>query len=196
MWIDPKLYIDYHKLDNILKRIQNVLLNYPIEKLHEIGSNWFPEKDDCATFSIILHKKDIIIECINTETEKIIHDIQKLSGINQCLINFIKAGDPIPDHTDGREYYDKKDNIHEEKIKALENIHFSKDTYQIILGIQIPSNNPDIVGFHVNNEIRGYNTGDIVAFDGNVMHGGWNYSNEYRITACLDIDKKSFQNVD
>lgn len=195
MWVDPKTYVDYHKLDDILQRIQNSLAKHSIEELHKIGGNWFPEKEDCATFSIFLNNKDKILNRIDNEMEGIIKDIQHLAGVNQCIINFIKPGDPIPDHTDGRDYYDNKEEVHEEKLKALEDVHFGQDTYQIILGIQIPSDDPTIVGFHVNNEIKGYRTGDIVAFDGNVIHGGWNNSNEYRITVCLDTDKKAFQNV-
>ena len=169
MWLEPKNYVDYEKLPSILKDIQEIFKNTSLDDLRKLGQVW-PKGN---AFSIFL---------INTsdykdspeEFREVVEKLSQLSGLHQTFINIIGPHESLPFH---------KDN------EILGDIQGALHCYQIVLAIQIPSTDPEICGFKVGDEMRTYSSGAIVAFDGQVLHGGWNNSEDYRITVCIDIDK-------
>jgi len=169
MWIDPKTYINYHKLPVILEEAQQLFEKTSLDQLREVGFTW-PGRN---AFSLLV---------INKETDKVGPEVFKellpllkdLPGLKQCFINIIGPNTDLQDHKDDQ---------------AIGDINSPSRCYQIVLAIKIPSTDPEVVGFHVNNEIRSYDSGAIVAFDGQTYtHGGWNRSADYRITMCIDFD--------
>jgi hypothetical protein len=64
-----------------------------------------------------------------------------------------------------------------------------------IIGIDMPSDNAEVVGFHVNNEKKSWPTGGIVSMNGSELHGGWNRTDKMRVTFYLAIDKEYYEMV-
>jgi hypothetical protein len=96
-------------------------------------------------------------------------------GVINAAINYIAPGCIIPDHTD--DYYDMSTEV----VGDLRGVG-------TMIGIDMPSSDPDVVGFHVGEDRLGWSTGDIVSFDGYVRHGGWNHSLSWRVTLIIDTE--------
>lgn len=171
MWLDPTTYKDYDKLPSILKEIQDIFNNNSLEDFRKIGEPW-PGVNAFSIFLTHVSMKNNKSEILQSPIEK----LSKLSGLHQAFINVIGPNVSLPYHKDDKDLGDIKAPTH---------------CYEIVLAIKIPSTDPDIVGFKVGEEIRSYDSGAIVAFNGQVLHGGWNNSNDYRITVCIDVDKSS-----
>jgi hypothetical protein len=106
--------------------------------------------------------------------------IKTIPGTINCCINCIGPNSTIPMHID---YAISKEVIGD------------KEAIGVIIGISMPSNDPNIVGFDVGGVVRGWNTGDLVGINGYLEHGGWNRSNDWRITLLIDLDKKYWETV-
>lgn len=141
MWINPKNYIDYENLPSILKDIQDIFLNTPLEELREIGEVW-PGVDAFSIFLIHNSIKKTSSQVFQNSVEK----ISKLAGLHQAFINVIGPNISLPEHKDDKDLGDIKAPIH---------------CYEIVLAIKIPSTDPTIVGFKVGDEIRSYDSGAI-----------------------------------
>lgn len=103
--------------------------------------------------------------------------LKEIPGVLNVCVNFIQPNTRIPDHTD--DYWDLSEEV-VGKVRA----------YGTMIGISMPSTNPDVVGFHVEGEVKSWDTGEIVSFDGLKKHGGWNNSDEWRVTMILDIKEE------
>ena len=104
-----------------------------------------------------------------------------LPGIVNFSLNAIAPGGQAPTHSD-YSYDMRKD------LAGVDQV------YVILLGVDIPSDNIDVCGFHLGEEHTLLKTGDIIAFDGGVPHGSWNYSDKWRYTINMDI-KAEYWNV-
>jgi hypothetical protein len=100
--------------------------------------------------------------------------LKEIPGLINVCVNFVGPNSRIPDHAD---------------IDILPEKIGNRTAIGTIIGISMPSSDPSIVGFHVNNEIKGWNTGDIVSINGYEIHGGWNKSNDWRVSLLIDTDK-------
>lgn len=106
-----------------------------------------------------------------------------LPGIANFTMNAIAPGGIAPWHTDYQ--YDMREDLSK-----------SKKAYVILLCIDIPqTENVDECGFKLGDEVVMLKTNDIVSFDGGVMHGSWNYTNQWRYTVNMDI-QENFWNLD
>lgn len=181
MWIEPHKCKHYHTLQELLRNLQTVFSKIDFQELRNdpAVTNWSTDNADSwhTNWSINLY------HCANSikVPDAFVEVTEKIATMDQCyqvFLNFVAPNTIIPKH---------KDN------KNLGNIVGpAKACYQVVLGIQIPSNDPAICGFENDGVVRSYNTGDIVAFDGMADHWGWNYSTEWRITACVDIFTEAF----
>jgi len=93
---------------------------------------------------------------------------QEISGLLNMSINFLQPGCIIPDHSDDQWGMSSK--------------------VVNMIGIEIPSEDIEMIGFHAGGERRYLQTGGIVGFNGYSVHGGWNFSEQWRVTAVVDID--------
>ena len=105
-----------------------------------------------------------------------------LPGISNFTLNAIAPGGVAPFHTD----YD---------YDMREDLSKTKKAYVILLGIDVPKTD-DITkcGFQLGDDKVIFKTNDIVSFDGNVIHGSWNYTEHWRYTVNMDIQEE-FWNV-
>jgi hypothetical protein len=177
-WIDPTCYQYYDELVTLsqcfIEDYSEWIKKYTPTHDAERFNDRFKTKDDLGwtTQSIVNGK---IVNIKNAAAwPRSINQIKSVVGLVNAYVNFIMPFKVIPPHTD--DYFEK--NL------------FSFKSYGTVIGISIPSNDPKVVGFQVGGIIRGWSTGDIVCFDGNVIHSGWNYSDKVRVTALLDIEQK------
>lgn len=122
-----------------------------------------------------------------TETEwsnqlpKLTEAAKSLPGIVNFSLNAISPGGQVPIHSD-YSYDMRKDLSGVDKV------------YAIVIGVDIPSTNIKECGFRIGDETFLLKTGDIIAFDGQEPHGGWNYTDKWRYTINMDI-KEEYWNV-
>jgi hypothetical protein len=104
-----------------------------------------------------------------------------LPGIVNFSLNCISPGGQIPVHSDYT--YDMREDL--SKIKKA---------YVILVAVDIPSDSLDKCGFELGGNKIYLKTGDIIAFNGNIPHGSWNYTSQWRYTINMDIEE-SYWNV-
>lgn len=112
--------------------------------------------------------------------------LSKLNGVYQILINFIKPHGKITPHKDTSNW----DRIEEQLKRKV-------DGYSAVVTLfsGMKNKNEKTVGMDVEGIQKYPLAGEIVCFDGKEAgHSMWNDTNEWRITAVIDIDKKHFIN--
>jgi len=119
----------------------------------------------------------IVAEEYRNSWPKTLIAIEKIPGVINVAINFIGPQNIIPDHKD--DYFDMSPEIAGEK-----------KGWGTMIGISMPSPDVEVVGFHIEGEKKGWDTGDIVSFDGYKTHGGWNKSDEWRVTMIIDTEQE------
>ena len=97
-----------------------------------------------------------------------------MPGVIHVAVNFTKPGCVIPVHQD------KVDRINDHVI----------DLVPTLIGIRIPSNNIDTVGFEVDQKRIYIGEGDIVSFLPEQSHGSWNFSKEWRVTLYITTERQ------
>ena len=97
-----------------------------------------------------------------------------MPGVIHVAVNFTKPGCVIPVHQD------KVDRINDRVI----------DLIPTLIGIHIPSNNMDTVGFEIDQKRIYIGEGDIVSFLPEQPHGSWNFSNEWRVTLYITTERQ------
>ena len=103
------------------------------------------------------------------------HEATKdVPGIIHVAVNFTKPGCVIPVHQD------KIDRINDRVI----------DLIPTLIGIRIPSDNIDTVGFEVDQKRIYIGEGDIVSFLPEQSHGSWNFSKEWRVTLYITTERQ------
>jgi hypothetical protein len=180
-WFDYTHYIHYQKLETLRDIviteynknknslcIQNTGL--PVGELYDTSTipniNWF---------GYPLITAEAIEEEFTKYWPDTINFIKEIPGVINCCINCVGPNSTIPAHID-----------HAISKEVIGN----KEAIGVIIGISMPTNDPDIVGFNVDGVVKGWSTGEIVGINGYLEHSGWNYSNDWRITLLIDLDKK------
>jgi len=95
-------------------------------------------------------------------------------GIIHVAVNFTKPGCVIPVHQD------KVDRINDRVL----------DLVPTVIGIRIPSESVEVVGFEVDREKIYIGEGDIVSFLPEQHHGSWNNSEEWRVTLYITTERQ------
>jgi hypothetical protein len=182
MWIDSQQCRYYSTLQEILKDLQEIFsqINFQDLKTDPSVTLWSTDSNDVwnTNWSINLYNKQNPLTAVPSVFDSVVEKIKTMDGCYQVFLNFVAPGSIIPKH---------KDN------KNLGNIIGPEDEcYQSVLAVYIPDIDPTVCGFESGGQIKTYSTGEIVAFDGMVEHWGWNYSSQWRITACVDISTKDY----
>ena len=223
-WIDPTYYVDYKKLkDEVVPLMQEDLREWMRD--HPIVENtecaYAPPEEVEEKIISKGHEKKAHInrgigykEELKDEAEKkhyedwrSIHflyerqwnkDVFKRSwklmeeckGVKQIFINFIKPNGLITPHTDTSTW---------EKIEIDWNIPlYSLEGASVIatLFTGMKDRSTQSVGMNVNGVYKYPLAGELVCFDGRWNeHSMWNKTNEWRITAVIDIDRQYFTEV-
>lgn len=104
-----------------------------------------------------------------------------LPGVVNFSLNAIEPGGGVPTHSDYT--YDMR-----------EDLSGADKVYVILIAVDIPDVSFEECGFHIGEENIHMKTGDILAFDGMIPHGGWNKTDKWRYTINIDI-KAEYWNV-
>lgn len=180
-WFDCTQYKNYENLldlKNVVIREYNSIkqkLNFqntgmPVGELYDVSTS-----RDVNWFGYPIVTAEIFDETFAKFWPLTTEIIKTLPGTINCCINFVGPNSNIPSHMDHA--------ISKEVIG-------DKEAIGVIIGIEMPSSDKEIVGFEVDGEIRGWSTGELVAINGYLNHSGWNRSNDWRITLLIDLDKK------
>lgn len=190
MWLDYKQYKYWELIDPILKLAQKELLEFLKTNSPKDMSDykWFEEQYGHELDPVI--RNWYAVPTVRggkaTPWGYLMPQLEQASlalpGISNFTLNAIAPGGVAPFHTD----YDY--DMREELSKV-------KKAYVILLGVDVPDTT-DIIqcGFQLGEERVLLKTNDIVSFDGNVIHGSWNYTNQWRYTVNMDIEEE-FWNV-
>ena len=117
----------------------------------------------------------------SSKLPKLTNIAKALPGVVNFSLNAIAPGGQAPTHSDYT--YDMREDL--SKVTTA---------YVVLMGVDIPSDDISVCGFHLGDDKILLRTGDIIAFDGNTPHGSWNYSDKWRYTINMDI-KAEYWNV-
>jgi hypothetical protein len=118
------------------------------------------------------------------EFDSILEIVKKIPYCFQCFINFIEPNTIVDKHTDTNIVSMFAD------VEGVEN--FGSKLYQCVFAIKIPSKKPELCAFDIGGIIHPTKDGEITIFDGSVEHRGWNFTDDWRITMVIDLDRKAF----
>jgi hypothetical protein len=189
MWFDYKQYTHWHLVDNILLLAQQELEEFLTTKHPTDMSDykWFEDQYGHELDPVIRNWYAVPTVRGSEPTPwghlmpKLTEASLALPGIVNFTLNAIAPGGIAPFHTDYN--YDMRDDL-SKTFKA----------YVILLGVKVPEARVDTCGFQLAEEKVVLRTNDILSFDGNIIHGSWNYTDQWRYTVNMDI-KEEYWNV-
>ena len=223
-WINPTYYVDYNKLKDIIvplmqEDLREWMINNPIETSTECAyapPDEVEEKILSKKEELKAHKNRAIAykEILTDEAERKHYndwrsidflyeckwnkDVFKRSwqlmseckGIKQIFINFIKPNGIITPHLDTSTW----EKIEEDWGLPLYSLEGGSIIATLFTGMK--NREEKTVGMKVNGVYKFPLAGELVCFDGRWNeHQMWNNTNEWRITAVIDIDRQYFTQV-
>jgi len=186
MWMDYKQYNHWPLIDEILALAQRELTEFlQSHSPYDMSDyKWFEEQYGHELDPVIRNWYAVptVRGGRSTPWGKLMPALENASlalpGIANFTLNAIAPGGVAPFHTDY--HYDMREDL--SKIKKA---------YVILLGIDIPEvDNVNKCGFQLGEEKILLSTNDIVSFDGNIIHGSWNYTDKWRYTINMDIQEE------
>jgi hypothetical protein len=206
MWLDPKKYKGFDKIQDIIditrKVVSEINLESEYKKFLDIG-NYYPEthsKDEQVDwYGIILYNihtnTENRLEKIEVKNElshlvprfsEITEKIKLLPGISEASINFYAPHSTIPQHVDNQWF------LHHNILDGY------RRCLSLIVGIDMPSTDLELCSLTVGNETKSWASGEFFGFDGLVLHSGFNKTDKFRVTMlietfadCWDIDQNT-----
>lgn len=223
-WINPTYYVDHNKLKDVVVPLMQEdlrvwMLNNPIETSTECAyapPDEVEEKVISTGQEMKAHKNRAIAykEILTDEAEKKHYndwrsidflyerkwnkDVFKKSwqlmseciGVKQIFINFIKPNGIITPHLD-TSTWEKIEEDWDMPLYSLEGASIIATLYTGMTNRKDKS-----VGMKVNGVYKFPLAGELVCFDGRWNeHQMWNNTNQWRITAVIDIDRQYFTKV-
>jgi len=223
-WINPTYYVDYNKLKDIIvplmqEDLREWMINNPIETStecayappDEVEEKILSKKEELKAHKnrAIAYKEiltdeaerkhyndwrsiDFLYECKwNKEVFKRSWQLMsECKGIKQIFINFIKPNGIITPHLDTSTW----EKIEEDWGLPLYSLEGGSIIATLFTGMK--NREEKTVGMKVNGVYKFPLAGELVCFDGRWNeHQMWNNTNEWRITAVIDIDRKYFTQV-
>ena len=223
-WINPTYYVDYNKLKDIIvplmqEDLREWMINNPIETStecayappDEVEEKILSKKEELKAHKnrAIAYKEiltdeaerkhyndwrsiDFLYECKwNKEVFKRSWQLMsECKGIKQIFINFIKPNGIITPHLDTSTW----EKIEEDWGLPLYSLEGGSIIATLFTGMK--NREEKTVGMKVNGVYKFPLAGELVCFDGRWNeHQMWNNTNEWRITAVIDIDRQYFTQV-
>jgi len=223
-WINPTYYVDYNKLKDIIvplmqEDLREWMINNPIETStecayappEEVEEKILSKKEELKAHKnrAIAYKEiltdeaerkhyndwrsiDFLYECKwNKEVFKRSWQLMsECKGIKQIFINFIKPNGIITPHLDTSTW----EKIEEDWGLPLYSLEGGSIIATLFTGMK--NREEKTVGMKVNGVYKFPLAGELVCFDGRWNeHQMWNNTNEWRITAVIDIDRQYFTQV-
>jgi len=223
-WINPTYYVDYNKLKDIIvplmqEDLREWMINNPIETSTECAyapPDEVEEKILSKKEELKAHKNRAIAykEILTDEAERKHYNdwrsidflyerkwnkevfkrswqlMSECKGIKQIFINFIKPNGIITPHLDTSTW----EKIEEDWGLPLYSLEGGSIIATLFTGMK--NREEKTVGMKVNGVYKFPLAGELVCFDGRWNeHQMWNNTNEWRITAVIDIDRQYFTQV-
>ena len=223
-WINPTYYADYDKLKDVIvplmqEDLREWMINNPIETStecayappDEVEEKILSKKEELKAHKnrAIAYKEiltdeaerkhyndwrsiDFLYECKwNKEVFKRSWQLMsECKGIKQIFINFIKPNGIITPHLDTSTW----EKIEEDWGLPLYSLEGGSIIATLFTGMK--NREEKTVGMKVNGVYKFPLAGELVCFDGRWNeHQMWNNTNEWRITAVIDIDRQYFTQV-
>lgn len=196
-WVNAKLYSGYDQLEKAMPIIVEETRQWMANKdivLNTVNTFGVNSKDELTEIPVTheeyKHMDDwrvlpmLYAKEWNREVFPKSHALLgTLPGLYQGLVNFVIPGGRIAKHFD-KGNWDKIEEHYGHRV----------DGYSVVLNLHVGMvKGEKTVGMDVDGIKKYPLTGDIVAFDGrNAIHDMWNDTNEWRVTAVLDIAKEYF----
>lgn len=197
-WVNAKLYSGYDQLfaamPTVLEETQawmeqkdivaNTVNTFGVDNKDElteipVTQEEYKHMDDWRVLPMLYARE------WNTRVFPKTHQLfRSLPGLYQGLVNFVVPGGRIARHFD-KGNWDKIEEHYGHRV----------DGYSVVLNLSVGMKDREekTVGMDMDGIKKYPLTGEIVAFDGrNSMHHMWNDTNEWRVTAVLDIAKEYF----
>jgi hypothetical protein len=203
MWLDPKKYKDYDKLEAISQLAKSIVINSQgvpddIDNMPDnlkgfiAKDNSHPEKVNWSAITVYqrLDTFEFVADKIDPRYVSLRNEIEKIPSITQAVINYIGAESITPWHQDSKVYESTLDTQNCSGVMANNVV---APTYQIMIGLWIPFfENDEIALTFRNGDTKIWKTDDIVAFDGSFEHMGWNRTKQVRVSLFIDVLQESF----
>lgn len=176
-----------YMLPAVLEVAQREILNHDPKSFADL--TWFEEQYGHELLERETMKKWFCVPSIRAGVEtkwgKVLPELtsiaKSLPGVVNFSLNCIEPGGGVPTHSDYT-YDMRKD------LSGIDRV------YVILIAVDIPDVSFEECGFHIGDDKVHMKTGDILAFDGSVPHGGWNKTDKWRYTINIDI-KEEYWNV-
>lgn len=193
MLIDYNSYVNTAIIDQVTKELRSIIANSDIDELTANAirpdNYYWPGIDDVSvhgsmnqdTFILgLYHAEGITVNEFNKDKyESVIKLIPQINGLESLTVSFIAPKSIITKHVDD---YDSP--------------VYSKKVVNIVVGIQVPTDDSDIVGIQIEDYITHHTTNIPVTFNPQIPHWGWNHSNEWWIFSIIVINSTAFNNED
>lgn len=185
MWLDEQKYKDLDKLSNIVAYLRDIIVQENGLLMHQSFKNVLNPKPDDPNVkwnSVILYQthKHFELSYVDERFATVQSMIKETSSIVQAVINYIGPESITPLHRDSQE------------CGEVEGSQQRVPTYQLMAGIYTPIGD---IGLKFNDVARSWKDNEVLAFDGETPHCGWNNTKEYRIALYLDVTKESFNDI-
>ncbi|NBP54972.1 hypothetical protein EBU71_00240 [bacterium] len=186
MWIDPKKFKHYEMLKSLSVALQADYSTFSRNhNIKEKGINVFryeypnaehEHADSWWAIPLIQGTK-----AVPNDWHRSTAVLKEIPGVFQSIVNFITPFGGLPLHKDFGSWQ-----------RIEESVGHAVKGWTIAIGIDMPSNDPKILGIEFENDSapRAYANNEIVAFDGrNYMHKVWNKTGNWRVSAIVDTNE-------
>ncbi len=173
-------------LKYMLKEIQGIISKHTIEEIKSqcVANSWCDNPKDPLSnnWNFSLYNKHFTVPPPPSMFKNIEENLATIPDVYQSFINFMAPNTVLPTHQD--------DEGNQTNFGTLRVVGFK--CYQITAGVLIPSEDPELCGLNIDGQITSTRQGEIIAFDGTRPHGGWNKTDQWRITWIIDMYKTGF----
>lgn len=170
----------------MLKEIQEIVSTHSMEEIKSqcVVNSWCdnPEDRQSHNWNFSLYNKHFVVPPPPTMFKNIEFNLASIPDVYQSFINFMHPHSVLPVHQD-----DEGDQTNMGTLRVV-----GYKCYQITAGVLIPSEDVNLCGLDINGTIIPTRQGEIIAFDGTKPHGGWNRTDQWRITWIIDMYKTGF----
>jgi len=189
MWIDAKKYKHYEYIKTSLIPALELDYNRFIRKFNitETGVNVFrfeyPNREDDHAddwWAIPLIQGGEAVPPLRNPWQHATASLKEIPGVFQSIVNFIKPNGGLPMHHDFGSWQ-----------RIEEAMGHPVKGYTIAIGIDMPSNDPNVCGMEFENDTypRTYGNKEIVALNGrDFMHKVWNRTGNWRVSCVIDTN--------
>ncbi len=183
--VDQSLYSNPDMIDGVVELFKKEMGSFDEVKSYSVNVLDFDDSRDLTDIpprernNISVHTFSLfesIEEKILSKFPLTVDYIKLMPGVIDARMIAIGPNSILPLHLDdmGRPSYDLN------------------DWYSVFIGIQVPSENSDLLGVQIETDICKHKSGLAIIFDTQIPHHAWNNTSEWWISLRLSILKNQF----